>query len=75
MPRVPRTKLGAQAGEDVHEQAVEDVQDLAVVLVDGHLQVQAHKLAQVPVRERLLRPARAAAPGAGSVQGLIPWHV
>mmetsp|Transcript_23133 Transcript_23133/g.59104 ORF Transcript_23133/g.59104 Transcript_23133/m.59104 type:complete len:476 (-) Transcript_23133:597-2024(-) len=46
---------GGQAVKDGLEQALDDVQHLVVVLVDGHLKVQAHELAQVAVRPGLLR--------------------
>jgi len=35
----------------VDKEAVDDIQDFIIVLIDGHLQVQPRKLAQVPVRE------------------------
>ena len=53
-----RTAALVEAIEHVNEEVVHDVQDLVVVLVDGHLKVQAGELAQVPVREGLLRPAQ-----------------
>ena len=42
--------LVAQLLEDVHKQAVQDVEHLVVVLVEGHLQIQADKLGEVAVR-------------------------
>ena len=45
-----------QALEDGDEHAVEHFEHLVVVLVERHLHVQAHKLGQVTVRVRVLRP-------------------
>mmetsp|Transcript_36331 Transcript_36331/g.90428 ORF Transcript_36331/g.90428 Transcript_36331/m.90428 type:complete len:412 (-) Transcript_36331:901-2136(-) len=44
-----------QALEDVEEHSLDDVEHLVVVVVEGHLQVEAGELRHVAVRERLLR--------------------
>jgi hypothetical protein len=46
----------AEALEDEDEKLVEHLEDLVVVLVNFHLQVQPRELGQVPVRVRILRP-------------------
>ena len=51
------TKIVVQAIENVQEELVQDVHDLAVVLIDHHLQVQPRELCQVPVRVGQLCPA------------------
>ena len=51
------TAAAVDAVEHVDEEAVDDVHDLGVVRVDRHLRVQPRELAQVAVREGLLRPA------------------
>ena len=52
-----RTASFLEAVEHVDKEVVHDVQHLVVVLVDGHLEVQPCELAQMAVREGLLRPA------------------
>ena len=39
------------------QQLVNDVHDLIIVLIDGHLEIQASELAQVTVGEGVLCPA------------------
>ena len=51
------TVFGVEAGEDVDKELVNDVHDLTVVLVDGHLKVQSSELAEMPVSEGVLSPA------------------
>lgn len=51
------TIFGIEAVEDVDEEPVNDIHDLAVVLVDGHLEIQASELAQMAVSEGVLCPA------------------
>ena len=48
--------------ENVDKQMVQHVQNLIVMLIDGHLEVQPRELAQVPVCERLLCPAESTKP-------------
>jgi len=45
----------AQATEDVKEEAVEKLEYLVVMLLDGHLEVEPDELCQVSVRIRVLR--------------------
>lgn len=47
-------KLLLQSREDVLEQAVQDIEDLVVVLVDSHLEIETHELGHVSVRIRVL---------------------
>lgn len=42
--------------EYVEEQFVDDIHHLLIVLVDSHLEIQASKLAEMPVRVGILRP-------------------
>lgn len=42
----------------MEKEAFDDVQHLEVVLVDSHLKIQARELTQVPMRVRVLCPAR-----------------
>lgn len=51
------TVFGVESIEDVDKELVNDVHDLAVVLIDGHLKVQPSELAQMPVSEGVLSPA------------------
>ena len=55
--RVKLTIVRVQALENVDEEALDDVQQLKVVLVDGHLEIQARELAQVAVSVRVFSPA------------------
>lgn len=45
------TVFAIEAVKDVHKQLVNDVHDLVVVLIDRHLKIQAHELAQMSVSE------------------------
>ncbi len=53
-----RTVVLVETVKHGDEDVIHDVQHLIVVLVDGHLKVQARELAQMPVCIRLLRPAK-----------------
>ena len=57
MARTPTTPR-LHAIEHVDKEAVQDVQHFIVVLIDGHLQIQAGEFTQVAVGERLLSPAQ-----------------
>ena len=57
-----RTTSLLEAVEHVDKEVVHHIQDLIVVLVDGHLKVQPCELAQMPVREGLLCPAQCKLP-------------
>jgi hypothetical protein len=46
-----------QAVEDGVEEVFDDVKDFEVMLVDGHLKIQADELAQVAMRPRVFGPA------------------
>jgi len=46
-----------QAVENGVEEVFDDVKDFEVMLVDGHLKVQADELAQVAMRPRVFGPA------------------
>ncbi len=43
--------------KDVDKELVNDVHDLIIVLVDGHLKIQPSELTQVAVSEGVLCPA------------------
>jgi hypothetical protein len=45
----------AEAGEDALEHAVDEVHSLVVVLLDRHLEIEAHELGQVPMGVTVLR--------------------
>lgn len=47
------TVFAIQPVKDVHKQLVNDIHDLAVVLIDGHLKIQPHELTEMPVGERI----------------------
>ena len=51
------TVFGVKAVEDVDKELVNDVHDLAVVLIDGHLKVQPSELTEMPVSEGVFSPA------------------
>ena len=54
---VELTIVCIQALKDVDKEAFDDVQELEVVLVDGHLEIQARELAQVAVGVGVFGPA------------------
>ena len=49
--------MSVQALKDVDEKVLDDVQQLKVVLVDGHLEIQACELAQMAVGVGVFSPA------------------
>ena len=50
------TVFAVQPIEYVDKELVNDIHDFAVVLIDGHLKIQPHKLAQMPVSQGVLCP-------------------
>ena len=47
-----------EAFKDVNKQLVDDIHDLIIVFIDGHLKIKPSELAQVAVGERILRPGK-----------------
>ncbi len=68
--KLSRTVLLRKASEDVLKHALNDIENLEVVLVDGHLKVQPRELAEVAVRPRVFSPKRGqrSRPGSAAVR-------
>ena len=51
------TVFAIEAIKYVDKQFVDDIHDLVVMFIDGHLKIQPHELTQMPVGEGVLCPA------------------